>query len=688
MWNSTDFSFKKFLSRRVTSSIKKYYEEFGDVAIDVHATEVKYDLIPYDDPAQAVIDGVAELRTLFALTLDNSVAGNQTWFAADGPTRLKNWISDKFGADYTIKLFDNANNQIYPTDTSDWIFDYVTGVLMFNGSTAGFSQPFKITGYRYTGQFLSDISFGGGGGGHTILASGVPLPQRTKLNFNGATFTLTDDSFNDQTIVEISALAAPNVTYVPTTPANWSFTAVPANVQQALDGIASYLALTAPAKAPVLTGQNLTFAGQTLYSGKIPLGLPAAWYTLFPAGTTVNNVIYSAAFTLKYLGFRCGSANTPATYGSITANVNAVDVVTYAMTAGAGSNGIIQANNFAVFNTIWERADGTINANQVVEGAASYIMKHTEAGNSNPYTVHRDDSASAVTFPVGLAMSINTLQSKFLSGVTYLGLNTILNISFTIQNAFRKVYMPSGVAVATIPGAPSTNFDPVSVPTFTDNFVVSSTITLSTANVTNLAPTGSVVARKPNNLSAATSNYNLLLISNGVCTYGTVSTTTDELFLDEARRLYHTGLAAFVSSAILPAEESKVIPGALTFNSLGGATQYYNRRFTKAVANNGTIVFGGIAAAAISPYNTGNLNVFLHLETENLWFDLGRPFGSDNGTGDGSTPANSKGGRASFSGSTLGYSFGTYSTASNGNQFKIEIVMKTGAPNITSIATS
>jgi len=688
-WNTTDFSFKKFLSKRITSSGKKYYEEFGDVAIDVHATEVKYSPIPFNDPAAAVTAGVAELRTLFVLTLDNSVANNQAWFAADGPTRLKNWLSDKYGDNFTIKLFDNSNNQIFPTDGSDWIFDYTTGVLMFNGNANAFPQPFKITGYRFTGQFLSDITPGGGGGGHVIQYNGLSLPQRAKLNFLGTVFTLSDDSFNDATLVALAAIAAPGVSYTPTVPGDWGFTTVPTNAQQAFDSIAAYLALTAPAKAPVLTGVALTFAGQTLYSGKLAGGLPAAWYNLFPAGTTVNNVIYGPNFTLTALGFRAGSANTPATYGSITANVNAVDVNTYNMAGGPGSLGIIQALNFQVHNSIWEKADGRINANQTAEGAAVYIMKHTEAGNSAPFSVHRDDSALAVSFPVGVAMSVQTLVAKWLSGVSYLGLGTVLNISFTIQNVFRKVYMPSGVAVLSAPGVPATNFDPVSVPNFTDNFAFTGTVTLSLPNVATLTPTAVVTARKPNNLAAAVSNFNIASISNGISTYGNVSTVTDELFQDEARRLNVVGLTTFVSTAPLSLDECKVIPGALTFNPVGNPNQNYIRRFTKATANNGNIVVGGVTAIGdVAAFGAGNMNILLHLETENLWFDLGRPFGSNNGTGDGSTPANSMGARASFSAGNFGYSFGTYSTANNGNQYKLQVIKRSGSPNLTQIITS
>lgn len=690
MWNSIDYSFKKNLNKRVTSSIKKYYEEFGDVAIDINASEVKFDTIPFNDPAAAVLAGVVEERVLFVLTLDNSVANNQAWFAAIGPTRLKNWVSDKYGDNYIIKLYDNTNNQIFPTDTSDWIFDYNTGVLMFNGDANAFPQPFKITGYRYIGQYLSDVVIGGGGGGHEILFNDIPLPQRAKLNFRGAEFVLSDDSFNNQTIVELSAIAAPGVTYVPTTPSDWSFTTLPTNVQEALDGIATYLSLTAPAKAPTLTGLSLTFAGQTLFTGRIAGGLSPAWYTLFPAGTVVNNVIYSAPFTLTALGFRAGSANTPATYGTITASINSVDIDLYDMSAGAGASGIIEAFNIQVHNSIWSKSDGRINANQTAEGAAMYVMKHTEAGNSNPFSVHRDNNVSAVTFPIGLNVTINTLNAKWLSGTSYLGLGTILNVSFTIQNVFNKVYMQSGVAILSGPGIPNTNFDPVSVPNFNDNFAVSSTVTLSVANVSDLAPIMNVVARKPNNLNAASSNFNLGSISNGMSTYGTVSTAVLELFHDEARRLNIAGLTPFDSTAPLASTEGRVVPGALTFNPLGDISQRYTRRFTKATANNGNIVIGGVTLVSqVAPFGTGNMNILLHLETENLWFDLGRPFGSDNGNGSGDSPANSIGARASFTGSNnFGFSFGTYSTANNGNAYRMEIIKRLGSPNLTSITTS
>ena len=54
------------------STNKAWYNEFSDNTINVHIGEVWADSIN-SNPSQAVIDGVAELRTLFTLTLDNTV---------------------------------------------------------------------------------------------------------------------------------------------------------------------------------------------------------------------------------------------------------------------------------------------------------------------------------------------------------------------------------------------------------------------------------------------------------------------------------------------------------------------------------------------------------------------------------------------------------------------------------------
>lgn len=151
MWNQLDLSFKKLVNRVTTSSAKQYYEEFGDNTININKAEI-WDQLPDPNPATAVTDGIASAYTLYTLTEDITVPNQQAYYAGSTfSTRLKNWISPKYGSLYQIQLFDNSNNPIDQTNAVDWYFDYATGIITFNGSTSGFVKPFKVTGYVYTG---------------------------------------------------------------------------------------------------------------------------------------------------------------------------------------------------------------------------------------------------------------------------------------------------------------------------------------------------------------------------------------------------------------------------------------------------------------------------------------------------------------------------------------------------------
>jgi len=168
-WTSGDKSFKTLINRRATSSSKASYEEIGDRTLNIHLDEVWIQGIP-SDPAQAVINGVAEQRTLFTLTEDVTVGSHQCYYADVTGTRLGDWISDKYGTGYAIHLYQSTNVEIFPTDSSGWIFDYTTGILTLN-STTGLSLPLKISGYRYIGTKgvtgIVGITGSGGGSGVT-----------------------------------------------------------------------------------------------------------------------------------------------------------------------------------------------------------------------------------------------------------------------------------------------------------------------------------------------------------------------------------------------------------------------------------------------------------------------------------------------------------------------------------------
>lgn len=184
-WTQTDTSFKKLSNKRITTSTGKGLpEEKGASTLELYLPDIKTGLIPGTGYAGYGVSGYLFYygpTAAFGQTLavDTSVPGNLTWFATSGygnttvandgtagseGQRLGDWISDKYdafgtvpGAGYEVKVFDRNNNLITKSDNSNWLFDYQTGILVFNNDATSISTlistsgPFKIVGWRYIG---------------------------------------------------------------------------------------------------------------------------------------------------------------------------------------------------------------------------------------------------------------------------------------------------------------------------------------------------------------------------------------------------------------------------------------------------------------------------------------------------------------------------------------------------------
>jgi len=100
------------------------------------------------------------------MTADSTISGNRTFIAYstynDSSTSiLGNWISTPFGADYIVKVYKGDPNsggvQLSSAGSGSddtWFFDYSSGVLNFNGTSAPSgvtSSNIYIVGYRYVG---------------------------------------------------------------------------------------------------------------------------------------------------------------------------------------------------------------------------------------------------------------------------------------------------------------------------------------------------------------------------------------------------------------------------------------------------------------------------------------------------------------------------------------------------------
>jgi len=221
-WTQTDTSFKKLSNKRITTSVGKGLpEEKGASTLELYLPDIKTGLIPGTGFAGYGVSGNLFYHGPTAafgqtLAVDTSVPGNLTWFATSGygnttaandgsafseSQRLGDWISDKYdafgtvpGAGYEIKVYDRNNNLITKSDSSNWLFDYQTGILVFNQDATSISTlistsgPFRIVGWRYIGpKGVIPASFGGLGNtsynlGDLIVGAGstiITLPVGT-----------------------------------------------------------------------------------------------------------------------------------------------------------------------------------------------------------------------------------------------------------------------------------------------------------------------------------------------------------------------------------------------------------------------------------------------------------------------------------------------------------------------------
>lgn len=162
-----------------TNDNKQFYEEGLALLMDVGADEVYASPIPTTPPTLALgatsADGVIK-RVRMALTLDNSVPGNQAWVAVnpwalgwssgsyDITQVMNKWVAPKHGPGYLPTFWGGGGGTtgIPPGDVSGPIFYPRAGLLTFQNTRSenGLAQATSIwvEGYVYTGLMQSDIN--------------------------------------------------------------------------------------------------------------------------------------------------------------------------------------------------------------------------------------------------------------------------------------------------------------------------------------------------------------------------------------------------------------------------------------------------------------------------------------------------------------------------------------------------
>jgi hypothetical protein len=531
--------------------------------------------------------------------------------------------------------------------------------------------------------------FGGGGGGSGTVNGSIPLGVPTDGDYLGGAFPFTPTTQVNDAIDDLNELAGVPVdgSILLGTPTDGSYLdgAIPLTatdkINDAIDALNEFVGNIA-AKAGDLVGQALAI-DISVFTGKLPSGLSGAWGSYTP-GDTITTLVTAGTYVLTSpdtaTRFRAGVASDPATAGVLTHVLDSVDADARDIGAqGVGTTGVLEVFALDVFNGIWLKANARINFTQG-EGLKTHELRHTEAGLTALFAVYHDDVNTAPTFFAGPTHGLNTELTRFLSGIQYYREGTIFDVNYTAASGiFTKAYHPTAVSSVDVPSATTVTENPPTPPAVADTFVVATTITLASSNVAqgnnSSPPDIDVTLRKPDGSNLVGSSA----LARGINTYASGgSTPTKDIFVDELFRLQLGTATPFVSTAALVDGNAQVRNGDLVHGADGDygahvANAEYERLITPGVQSGGTVRLAGLTAATIAQFATGQLNILLLLETDAIWFDLGLAVGLNNGTGSGSSPANSKGAKISASGGDLVFSLGTFSTGNNSNQYRIQI---------------
>lgn len=445
-------------------------------------------------------------------------------------------------------------------------------------------------------------------------------------------------------------------------------------ISNAFDDINELLTVLVPDQAGNLDSQDLLKTFPNTFTGRISDGLDENHWgsnisgslsTQLTIGTDFN--LYTSNSATRFHAGRSGSFKGGIT-GSVRLGDGSIYPISRSYSEGIGSNSSgsccsIQLTAFDTYNDIWLKANASITGSFVGTGSYEYQIGGTDGGVTNWYQLYYVGSYPSPSFSIDPSGSV--IESpKWLSGISYYGNGTIIDINYQVVNLANPVYYQDRSAVTTVE---SDYFSHVNVgfdkiPDKADPLDALPSRTLSSNKNTLYNDIGSwTVKLRKAGKSDVTFNQDLGV--KAINTHGTASTTTAEYFLDEDKRYYGVNSSSWDSSISLNDGQLQVQNGRLIngefgdYGAFSNVDQYFYRVFTSANINyNGSITilrigFGGIAniVGEWSGSEKLQMGFYLQSETGSVIYDLGRPVGDDIG--------NIKGIRnGSISGNTINWS--------------------------------
>jgi hypothetical protein len=499
-WSQQDLSFKKLSNKRVTTSTGKGLpEEKGASALELYLPDIKTELIPGTGNTATGLNGVLYYYGPSAsfgqtLVVDTSVPGNLTWFASSGygntttandgsagseSLRLFNWVSDKYdafgtvsGAGYEIKLYDNAGNLITKSDASNWLFDYQTGILMFNNATlsngnpVSTSGPYKIVGWRYVGQ-KGTIPAYFGGSGYTTYTKGDILVGAggtfIKFNVGSDNYILSADSSTDTGLkwVVNTGGGGSGISYLNNLTAGVQYFAVGTSGSLFnISSIGSTHTFNIPIAGSGATGlvstDAQTFAGQKTFTSAI-IGDLTGTATTAGFATTANYSNQSGYAITSGLATTATYAHQSG-YG-ITAGL--ATTATYAHQSGYASTAGIANSSYSSFIN-------SSNSNLSHPLIFAPITGSSSGAGLSLNTVLNYNPSSNILYTSGLAITATTASSSTSTGALTVagGVGISGRLSFN-QASFGTTGISSNPTIAMI----GTTGDPIYLSVLEDNTI-------------------------------------------------------------------------------------------------------------------------------------------------------------------------------------------------------------------------
>lgn len=480
------------------------------------------------------------------------------------------------------------------------------------------------------------------------------------------------------------------------------------------------LGLLAPEKPDTLNNKNLQLSGSSLYDAILPTGLITDWYENKIPGDLINNYSLDNTFRITTPDFPntfyAGEWNNTGSRGILTAHINDTYDASINMNIGTGSvsfvssvaSGLLRFNREEGFGGVnsdfWRSAEAYIEINSQREGYAYYSIEHSLSNESNVFSLRYDNEPGDAVFSRDPSYNEQSINLIYLSGLSYYGIGSIININFEAASGiFKKCYHPTHVARLTSTYGSPLNINPGVVPNYLDSFDTSINFEIDYSNITSGTSYASVTISlyKPTLLGEI---YTLNLPKR-VNTYSqTRSTPTIEYFTDEYRRILQGGSnivdtpwdSEDISIFLGNGDHAQVVNGILKYpNNLDYGISFsgnkeYLRRFTKESGglSGGTLSFNNFNPDTdLSEYGTGDINILLWLSDQNKYYDLGKEFGTG---GSGTSRGDAKGAYTSLTSSGIAYSLGTDSMGNETthiNEFVLIVIFRNNNKTITQITS-